>query len=78
VGKIKLLQVNGIIPILVFDGARLPMKKRIEEERKKARLESRNKAEDFLSKGETQQAMRKFMEAVEINSLMIYRLIQVL
>jgi len=28
------------------------MKKRIEEERKKARLESRNKAEDFLSKGE--------------------------
>lgn len=54
------------------------MKKRIEEERKKARLESRNKAEDFLSKGETQQAMRKFMEAVEINSLMIYRLIQVL
>jgi exonuclease-1 len=63
---------------LVFDGARLPMKKRIEEGRKKARLESRNKAEDFLAKGESHQAMRKFMEAVEINSLMIYRLIQVL
>jgi 5'-3' exonuclease len=47
-----LLQVNGIYPIIVLDGARLPMKKRIEQERKKARQESRLKAEEYLSKGE--------------------------
>jgi 5'-3' exonuclease len=57
---------------MVFDGARLPMKKRIEEVRKKAREENRLKAEEFLQKGDSHQALRKFMEAVEINSLMIY------
>jgi exonuclease-1 len=73
--KIKLLQVHGIRPIIVFDGARLPMKKRIEQERKKARVENRVKAENFLKKGEVNQAVRKFMESVEISSMMIYRLI---
>ena len=64
--------------MIVFDGARLPMKKRIEQERKKARLDSRLKAEDCLVKGEEGKAAKKFMEAVEISSVMIYRLIQVL
>ncbi len=57
---------------MVFDGARLPMKKRIEEGRKKAREENRLKAEEYLSKGDSHHALRKFMEAVEINSLMVY------
>jgi len=74
VSKIKLLQVNGITPIVVFDGARLPMKKRIERERKKARQESRSKAEECLEKGDLSLAHRRFMEAVEITSLMVYRL----
>jgi hypothetical protein len=34
-GKLKLLLMNGLIPLVVFDGAKLPMKKRTEEERKK-------------------------------------------
>ena len=63
---------------MVFDGARLPMKKRIEEQRKKQREESRQQAEELLTKGENSHAQRKFMEAVEINSLMVYRLTQVL
>jgi len=33
VSKIRLLQMNGIKPILVFDGAKLRMKSRIEIER---------------------------------------------
>jgi len=39
------LQLNGVKPILVFDGAKLEMKKRIEDERKKQRLESRQKGD---------------------------------
>ena len=65
--------MNGIVPILVFDGARLPMKKRTEEERKKAREESRQKAEQCMSVGDISGANKKFMEAVEINDEMIYR-----
>jgi exonuclease-1 len=78
VAKIKLLQVSGVHPLLVFDGARLPMKKRIESQRKKAREDSRLKAEEFLEQGESVKARRKFMEGVEINSQMVYRLTQML
>jgi 5'-3' exonuclease len=45
VAKVKLLQVNGVKPVMVFDGASLPMKKRIGDERKKMRQESRQVAE---------------------------------
>jgi len=75
VTKVKLLQINGVTPIMVFDGARLPMKRRIEEERKRQRLESRKAAEELLEVGEFQKASRKFNEAVEIDFLMKYRLI---
>jgi hypothetical protein len=38
--------------VMVFDGALLPMKKRISDERKKMRLENRGIAEELLAKGE--------------------------
>ena len=63
---------------MVFDGARLPMKKRIEEGRKKAREENRLKAEESLAKGDSHQALRKYMEAVEITPLMVHQLTLVL
>jgi exonuclease 1 len=75
VTKVKLLQINGVTPIMVFDGARLPMKRRIEDERKRQRLESRKAAEELLEVGEFHKASRKFNEAVEIDFLMKYRLI---
>lgn len=64
--------------MMVFDGAQLPMKKRISDERKKMRQESREMAEELVAKGEHGLANRKFNEAVEIDSIMVYRLIQVL
>ena len=33
-GRVKLLQDNGITPILVFDGASLPIKRQKNEERR--------------------------------------------
>ena len=54
------------------------MKKRIEVERKKARIESRKVAEELLANGEIIKANRKFNEAVEIDSMMVYKLILVL
>jgi len=35
--KLRTMQMNGVKPILVFDGARLLMKERVEKERHKAR-----------------------------------------
>jgi 5'-3' exonuclease len=42
--KVRMLQVNGVKCILVFDGARLPMKDRVEKDRKKMRKECKEKA----------------------------------
>jgi len=75
VAKVKLLQVNGVRPVMVFDGAQLPMKKRISDERKKLRKESREMAEEMLARGEVAMANKKFNEGVEIDSMMVYRLI---
>lgn len=38
--KLRVLQLNGVKPYLVFDGARLAMKGRVEEDRKRMRQES--------------------------------------
>jgi len=48
VSKVRLLQLNGVKPILVFDGAKLKMKSRIEMERTNQRLDSLHKAELLL------------------------------
>jgi 5'-3' exonuclease len=42
--KVRLLQRNGIKPLLVFDGQRLKMKERVEMERQKLRVEAKDKA----------------------------------
>ena len=34
-GKLRVLQMNGVQCILVFDGARLNMKKKVEDDRRK-------------------------------------------
>ena len=67
--------MHGIKPILVFDGARLEMKSRIEEERKKIRAEAREKAEQFLRQGNVVGANRKFVEAIEISADIVKQLI---
>ena len=68
--------MHAIKPILVFDGARLHMKSRIEEERKKQRLEARSKAEELLLEGNLFGANKKFVEAIEISSDIVKQLIQ--
>jgi hypothetical protein len=47
-----LLQRNGVKPLLVFDGARLKMKERVELERQKLRIEAREKAALMLMNGD--------------------------
>ena len=67
--------MHAIKPILVFDGARLQMKSRIEEERKKQRHEARLKAEQLLMQGNLSGANKKFVEAIEISADIVKQLI---
>ena len=73
--KVRLLQLNGVKPVLVFDGAKLKMKSRIEDDRKKQRLESLSKAEALLLDGNLQGANKKYIEAIEITNDMVQKLI---
>ena len=61
--------------MLVFDGAKLKMKSRIEDDRKKQRLESLSKAEALLLDGNLQGANKKYIEAIEITNDMVQKLI---
>ena len=67
--------MHAVKPVLVFDGARLQMKSRIEEERKKQRQEARQKAEELLMQGNTSGANKKFVEAIEISADIVKQLI---
>lgn len=70
-----LLQFN-IIPVLVFDGDKLPMKKLAEQEREKHRDEVRNYAITLLNQGLLKEAQAKMTEAYDINPVMAYEFIK--
>lgn len=74
--KIRLLQRNGIKPLLVFDGQRLKMKERVEIERAKLRVEAKDKAKQMLMNGDFAGAARKYIEGIEITSEMIFLFIR--
>ena len=54
--RLKLLRMYRIRPIMVFDGGPLPMKAYREEERANRRLESRQRAQEFLNQMDGQTA----------------------
>jgi 5'-3' exonuclease len=44
IAKIRVLQVNGVKCLMVFDGAKLEMKKKVEDDREKSRQDSVKRA----------------------------------
>jgi exonuclease-1 len=75
--RVKLLTDNGIIPIMVFDGDRLPMKKTEEEDRLKRRTEVMRQAKELLSRGQIDLARQKMFEGFDVNPRMAYKFIKV-
>jgi len=72
-----LLQFN-VIPIVIFDGGSLPIKKEKELERRKSREEYRAKGNAYLREGNSQAANECFQKAVDITPSMAYSLIRAL
>ena len=60
---------------MVFDGAKLQMKNRIESERQKQRSEAKAKAKELEANGDTKGATKKFIEAIEITPEIVSQLI---
>ena len=61
-----------VTPILIFDGAKLQMKKGTEDERARNRTENRKKAEEYLRQGNSMMAFKMYSAAVDITPEMAY------
>ena len=73
----QLLRFN-IIPIIVFDGDKLQMKKIEEEERQKRRNEVTMESLKLIRKGKEKEAQTKRLEGIDINPQMAYEFIKLL
>jgi exonuclease-1 len=76
--RVRMLQEHKIIPILVFDGESIYVKKRVLEERTKARSSCREKVAYLMKDGRPDEANRKFGESFSISSYLIQRIIRVI
>lgn len=73
----KLLQYN-IIPIVVFDGSKIPIKKNEEERRKKNRKELLKESEKYLKMNDKYQASKIKIQAFDISPQFAYEFIKIL
>lgn len=70
--SILMLRRHKIKPIMILDGRRLIAKAKTEENRKKNKLLNREKAKEFLEKGDINEAKKYLSRAIHISKEMIY------
>ena len=76
--KLKVLLLNGIKVIVVFDGTSLEMKRNTIDERQRQRAKSMACAKEMMKQGLVEQACKKFAESVSISGYLKYRLVGML
>lgn len=76
--RVNLLKNNGIIPVIVFDGANLPMKSITEKDRLEGRKARKAKGLDFLKAGDRAKAEECFRTCIDITPCMAFEFIKAL
>jgi exonuclease-1 len=67
---VKLLQAHKITPVIVFDGASLPMKASTNQTRRASREHNLNKGKTHFEAGQFREADECFQRAVKVTSKM--------
>ena len=75
---IDLLLRNGVTPLMVFDGARLPAKAGTEAARRSSRNQAASAAKELLRAGQHDRAMEKYAQAVDVSPAHARQLIHAL
>ncbi|KAG2434397.1 hypothetical protein HYH02_012409 [Chlamydomonas schloesseri] len=78
VGRVELLLGNGVVPIVVFDGCRLPMKADEEDNRRRGRREALERARAHAESGNMAAATECYQRAVNITPWMAKVVIEAL
>eukprot|EP01022_Parablepharisma_sp_SALTPOND_P026120 TRINITY_DN619_c0_g1_i1.p3 TRINITY_DN619_c0_g1~~TRINITY_DN619_c0_g1_i1.p3 ORF type:complete len:597 (-),score=73.13 TRINITY_DN619_c0_g1_i1:1829-3619(-) len=78
VKRIDMLLEAGVVPIVVFDGAPLPMKKEVEETRAKTREENKKGAQDLWREGDAKKAQKLLARGIDVTPEMASQFIEVL
>lgn len=74
----RLLNVWKVIPIFIFDGNKLPMKSKTENNREYKRDEKIKKAYELLDSGCVYEAKMKYISSIDITPEMTFELIKLL
>jgi exonuclease-1 len=76
--RVRLLLDSGITPIIVFDGANLPMKSLTEQNRKESRISRKSKGLEYLKLGDRTKAIECFQTCIDVTPLMAFEFIKAL
>jgi len=76
--RIKMLLYYDVVPVVVFDGARLPMKSETEATRRESREMYLEKGHKLLKENHWSHAVECFQRAVNITPMMAHKVSQVL
>eukprot|EP00826_Nyctotherus_ovalis_P053785 TRINITY_DN7019_c0_g1_i17.p1 TRINITY_DN7019_c0_g1~~TRINITY_DN7019_c0_g1_i17.p1 ORF type:complete len:318 (+),score=111.54 TRINITY_DN7019_c0_g1_i17:151-1104(+) len=76
--RLEMLLDAGVIPIVVFDGAPLPMKRGVEESRARMREESKKEAKDLWREGDSRKAQKVLARGIDVTPEMAHQFIGVL
>ncbi|KAL6758969.1 PIN domain-like protein [Haematococcus lacustris] len=76
--RIQLMLSNGVVPVVVFDGCRMPSKNDEEEARRRSRRENRERALTHLQMGNLAAAEECFQRSVDVTPAMAKQFIEAL
>lgn len=76
--RLEMLLEAGVIPVVVFDGAPLPMKQKVEENRAKMREDSKKEAEDLWREGDSRKAQKVLARGIDVTPEMAHQFIRIL
>ena len=68
VAMVRLLREHGVVPILVFDGKRHPLKQETSDQRRQHKEAARRDAEEAEAAGDIDRARSKWMQAFSLTS----------
>ena len=74
--RVQMLLHYQVIPVVVFDGAGLPMKAKTHDERRKKRAEALEKAKSFEMKKDMKAALEWYQRAVPVTNEMVQTVIR--